>query len=440
MVAELLAPQARRTGPARGAVPSEHLRTWVLSQAQNVTRHRAGLRPFRVDEFGDPATGPSRGHVQAVNALLGTLRTPLGRVIAELKDTAEAAADDPSRERVTALLELKSKAHDWVRATEQVWDFYLELFGQRQSSFAPWLVACDRIALDCYQYAYLGVGVAKSVPAPPPFAYMRTGFSPATYRRGIRLSKIGRQLNPFALIQLPYHRLLNPWTLGAILHEVSHNLQNDLGLQKVVPVRIAERLLGAGLPRSVASTWTRWNREIFADLAGLLLGGPGTVGSLFDVVGRSRRQTLGYLPGGVHPTPYLRAFLSVELLRRMGFPEEAEQYRRTWRALYPDTRGSDIPRPLLQTARTAVPLVVDALCRTEFPSLGHRTLMTVLRFEPKEQVMIEEAAGRLAEGVDPGVLPERFLISAVRTAVERGLASPDRLMRNFFTELGRRSR
>jgi hypothetical protein len=57
---------------------------------------------------------------------------------------------------------------------EQIWDFYLELFGQRQSRFGEWLVSCDRIALDCYQGAYTGIGIAKSIPAPPPFSYMRT--------------------------------------------------------------------------------------------------------------------------------------------------------------------------------------------------------------------------------------------------------------------------
>ena len=41
-----------------------------------------------------------------------------------------------------------------------------------------------------------------------------------------------KQLNPFPLVQLPYHRLVNPWTLGAVMHEVSHNLQTDLGLSK----------------------------------------------------------------------------------------------------------------------------------------------------------------------------------------------------------------
>jgi hypothetical protein len=61
---------------------------------------------------------------------------------------------------------------------------------------------------------------------------MRTGFSIATFRRLIPLQQLGRQLSPFPLIQLPYHRLVNPLSLGAILHEVSHNLQNELGLVK----------------------------------------------------------------------------------------------------------------------------------------------------------------------------------------------------------------
>src|SRR5574341_373041 len=123
---------------------------------------------------------------------------------------------------------------------------------------------------------------------------MRTGFSPATFRRGIPLRRLGRQLNPFPLIQLPYHRLVNPWTLGAILHEVSHNLQNEIGL----PRAIARRLLQHGFPPAVAAIRTRWNRETFADLSGLLLGGPAVVASLIDVIGRSPATVTGYSPRG----------------------------------------------------------------------------------------------------------------------------------------------
>jgi hypothetical protein len=410
----------------------------VRAQAINVTRHTAALRPFRRDEFGTGPEAPTEGHIQAVNQLLRTLRPNLLRLDRCVRIAARTAAAEPSTAHLQELMRLKEHAHDSVRALEKVWDFYFELFGQRQSRFGPWLLGTDRIALDCYQAAYIGLGKARPIPAPPPFSYMRTGFSPATYRRGIPLRRLGRQLNPFPLVQLPYHRMVNPWTLGAVLHEVSHNLQNDLGLAAAVPRSIAQRILAAGLPRSVAAVWTRWNRETFADLSGLLLGGPAVVGSLLDVVGRAPETVVAYSPHGPHPTPYLRTFLSLELLRRMGFPKDAERYARLWRRLYPDARQGTFPPALLDNAPQAIALVVDTICFRPYPSLGGKSLAQVLPFGTKEQQMIEEAAYRLAAGTDPGVLPERFLIGAVRFALDRRLARPALLTERFYRELARR--
>jgi hypothetical protein len=267
---------------------------------------------------------------------------------------------------------------------------------------------------------------------------MRTGFSPATFRRGIPLRRLGRQLNPFPLIQLPYHRLVNPWTLGAILHEVSHNLQNDLGLARTVPVEIGRRLLATGVPRPVAATWVRWQRETFADLAGLQLGGPAVVASLMDVVGRSPQFVGRYVPGGVHPTPFLRVLVSIEQLHRMGFEDDARLFRSIWLRTYPRPPATALPPPLVRTFDVACAGVLTAVCDTAYPSLGGKTLGQVLRFQPKEQDMVEEAARRLAQGDDPGVVPERFLIGATRFALDRRLAGPEELTATFFRELARR--
>ena len=425
-------------GTSGSGAPVSVLPAYLAGQSLNVRRHLEALRDFRREEFGPSPAAPSEGHVRAVNELLATLRRPLRELTDRLDLAARRAERRPTGRRTAALLALKSEAHDWVRATEKVWDFYFELFGQRQSVYGDWLVACDRIALDCYQHVYMHLGNVRSIPAPPPFAYMRTGFSPATFRRGIPLRRLGRQLNPFPLVQLPYHRLVNPWTMGAILHEVSHNLQNELELETAVPAAIRRRLDGAGLPEPITRIWTRWNREIFGDMVGCMLGGEAFVASLMDVIGRSPEQSLAYSPRSVHPTPYLRTFLSCELLDRMGFAERAAAYRRAWRQLYPSTAGTTMPRELLATWRSAVPLVVDAVCYTRFASLGDKALREVIFFEPRHQLMIDEAAVRLAKGNDPGVVPERFLIGAVRVAVDRRLAPPDRLMRNFYVELSRR--
>ncbi|HEU0177015.1 MAG TPA: hypothetical protein VFV58_22360 [Blastocatellia bacterium] len=410
----------------------------LRAQAINVNRHAAALRPFKQGEFGEGDAAPTEGHVRAVNELIKMLRSDLLRMTKRVTDTVEQSITDPSTVNLQRVVTNKERAHNWVRRIERVWDFYFELFGQRQSQFADWLVSCDRIALDCYQHTFLGLGVAKSIPAPPPFSYMRTGFSPATFRRGIPLRRLGQQLNPFPLIQLPYHRLVNPWTLGAILHEVSHNLQNEVGLARAVPRAIARRLLQRGFPSSVAAMWTRWNRETFADLSGLLLGGPAVVASLIDVIGRSPATVTGYSPRGPHPTPYIRLFISTELLRRMGFPEEASNYERAWQRVYPNPRVGNIPPAALNTFRDAIKVVVDTICYQPYQELGDKRLSEVIHFAQKEQQMVEEAARRLAAGNDPGVVPERFLIGASRFALDNRLARPGVITENFYRELARR--
>jgi hypothetical protein len=426
-------PESRRSPRPRTA-PGV-LRPWLRAQSINVTRHAAALRPFRREEFGTGAAAPSEGHLQVVNSLISRLRRGLLRISKNVTKAIAHATEEPGSAQLEQVVIHKDLAHKWVQGIEKIWDFYFELFGQRQSKYANWLLSCDRIALDCYRATYTGLGVARSIPAPPPFCFMRTGFAPATIRRGIRLKRLGKQINPFPLVQLPYHRLVNPWTLGAVMHEVSHNLQTELGLSKDVPRNVALRLLNAGLPKKVASVWARWNREMFADMSALLLGGPGIVGSLMDVVGRAPKAVFGFNSRGVHPTPYLRTLISVELLRRMGFPEEAEQYRRAWTRLYPNPRAGSIPEAMIATFSQSCPLAVDTMCYQPYRSLGDKSLAQVIRFAKKDQQMIEEAARRLAAGVDPGIIPERFLIGATRFALDHQLARPGVITKNFYNEL-----
>src|ERR1700704_4636826 len=215
------------------------MQPWLRAQSINVIRHAAALRPFKMDEFGTGAEAPTAGHVEAVNQLIKGLRRGLLKMSGTVSQSAAAAFQETSSRRLQDLMRKKEHAHKWVRGIEKIWDFYFELFGQRQTRYAKWLLSCDRIGLDCYRAYYLGIGVARPIPSPPPFSYMATGFAPATFRRGIPLKRLGKQLNPFPLVQLPYHRLVNPWTLGAVMHEISHNLQSDLGLGVDVPRRVA---------------------------------------------------------------------------------------------------------------------------------------------------------------------------------------------------------
>jgi hypothetical protein len=159
---------------------------------------------------------------------------------------------------------------------------------------------------------------------------------------------------------------------------------------------------------------------------------------LMDVVGRAPQITLFFSSAGVHPTPYLRVLMSLELLRRMGFKEEAEKFGRAWHTLYPDPKAGNIPPKFLRTASQATALVVDTICYRPFKDLGNKPLALVCQFGQKEQRMIEEASRRLAQGTDPGIVPARFLIGAARFALDNRLASAEVIKGKFYTELARR--
>src|SRR5580658_1776764 len=335
----------RRRSRAPGASSSLML-PWLRAQSINVNRHAAALRPFRPEEFGTGAEAPTAGHLQVVNKLITGLRRGLLEMSGKVRKSTLATSQEPTTPRLQELMRSKAHAHHWVRGIEKIWDFYFELFGQRQTRYAKWLLSCDRIGLDCYRASYTGLGVARPIPAPPPFSYMATGFSPATFRRGIPLKKLGKQLNPFPLVQLPYTRLVNPWTLGAVLHETSHNLQNDLGLHKDVPRKVGLRLLRAGASRRVARTWVRWNREMFADMIGMMLGGPCVAGSLMDILAREPETVSHFREDGVHPTPLFRMLINTEVLRRMGFESDAAKYRKAWLRIYPKPTSGSIPKAI----------------------------------------------------------------------------------------------
>src|ERR671929_182824 len=90
------------------------------------------------------------------------------------------------------------------------------------------------------------LATAQPTPSLLPFSYAQSGFSPATFRRGVPLRRLRHNPNLFPLIMLPQHRLDNVWALSSVLHEVSHNLQADLGLWEEQPIHIYRRLTVEG--------------------------------------------------------------------------------------------------------------------------------------------------------------------------------------------------
>ena len=145
-------------------------------------------------------------------------------------------------------------------------------------------------------------------------------------------------------------------------------------------------------------------------MSALLLGGPEVIGSLMDVVGRSPAAVFAYNARAPHPTPYLRTLISVELLRRMGFAEKAERYRRAWVGIYPPPPSGAMPPGLLETFPTACRLAVDAMCFRPYPSLGDKSLAQVVCFNEKDRRMTESCRPprcRRRSGDCAGSVPDR---------------------------------
>lgn len=424
--------------PAPAPTGSDTLSRWLHAQAINGGRAALLIRPFRKHEFGGSAAAPSPAHLLAANALMARLRRLVVDTAVRQREASRAAIAEPDWPALARATRVKDEVGAAVSATEKVWQFYWDIFNQRQTVLAEKLLAADRVALDCYQYTYGGLGKARSIPTPAPFAYLESGLGPATFRRGVLMTRLGRLPNPFPLVKLPYHRLVCPWTLGAIPHEVAHNLQSDLGLWNAVPKVIYRNLRKAGIEPALARIWMRWHKETFADLLGVLLIGPAFIGSLMDVVAKAPEVVARFHPRAVHPTPFLRVLINAHLLERTGFPREGRAYRDAWLKLYPPGRVAGLPEGLWRSFPQACRIAVDTIAFTPYPQLGGKRLAEVVAFRPQDEEVAAEAAARLARGRDPGIVPERFLIAASRIALDRRLAPPDTIARHFYEALGRR--
>ena len=109
--------------------------SYIAGQSLNVRRHLEALRDFRRDEFGT-GVGPAErgshpGGQRAAREVAPSARVSRGVAIDQAARTATVA---PTPAATAACAHPEERAHDWVRATEKVWDFYFELFGQRQSA------------------------------------------------------------------------------------------------------------------------------------------------------------------------------------------------------------------------------------------------------------------------------------------------------------------
>ena len=330
------------------------LSAW-LSRLARIDNAFVGLRPQ------DMPYAPSARHFDAANARLAQVEQRIRARFAGLRQWERRAP-----QRVLIDIALVERELDRAR---RLFGMFYEVFAQRGTSYGPALAAHDAIADDCYQAVRQAAPRIFDGPLLKPVCYMEHGYSPATMRRGVQLSRLLGEQNPFPLIRIPWDRD-QPWQ-SVFLHEVAHNLQADLGIWQENRQAVLRRIMGSARDPFLAGIYGRWHKEIFADLAAILLGGPAAAWGMADFLAHPQPRTMTYRPGGAHPTAYLRVYLLAEMLRRLGFGADATRLLRVWQGLYRASAGHRIPAPLMASAPRLIPEVVDEIGGLEH-NLGHR--------------------------------------------------------------------
>lgn len=378
-----------------------------------ITPHTVGLRPQ------DLRYAPSSAHFAAANRRLAEIDAQVQQRYAWL------AANWSQAPLNRALIDAALVEREIDRA-RRAFGLFFEVFAQRGSEFAPVLAAHDAIAADCYAAVRARAPRMFAAPLLKPLCYMEHGYSPATMRRGVTLNRLLGEPNPFPLIRIPWDRD-QPWQ-AVFLHEVAHNLQADLRIWQENRVAVVQRLMRVSAQPALAAIYGRWHKEIFADLAAILLGGPAAAWGMAEFLLHPAPRTLTYRPGSAHPVGYLRVLMLAEMLRRLGFVRDAARLAGVWRRFYDPRRGHRLPQLLVAGADEVIAHVVDEIAFQTRRNLAHRALVDVIPFSRDDQRAIEAGARALAAGRAGRVrLPPRFLVSAAAYALAAGGIEPARL-------------
>lgn len=379
-----------------------------------------GIRPQ------DLPYAPSPNHFRVANQRLAKIDRQIQQRLEQVKHTWNTAPLGQVL-RDIALVERES---DRAR---RAFGLFFEVFGQRGSTFASALAAHDVIAVDCYAVIRQAAPAIFRGPLLKPVCYMEHGFSPATMRRGVQLNRLLGEPNPFPIIRIPWDRD-NPWQ-AVFLHEVAHNLQADLGIWQENRRAVVERTLRFTGDPSLTRIYSRWHKEIFADLAAILLGGPAAAWGMAVFLAHPAPRTMTYRPNGAHPTAYLRIFILAEMLRRIGFGAEGDRLQRVWRKLYDSNRAHRIPARLLHTSDQVIPQIVDEIAFQTRRNLGQKALVDILPFSQDDEQAIQAGARQLVQGKIPPDLPPRHLVSAASYALATGRVPPRQLSDRVIAHL-----
>lgn len=334
-----------------------------------------------------------------------------------------------------------------VVLAQQFWDYFWDKLGQRISEFEVPLWIADTVAFDCYSSVIrraINEGIlTEGSFREPPLTYVSAETSPLTWLRsqmpmqdGTPVFADGSLTLPFPVIELPREQMENLWELMALHHEIGHDLEKDLGIQKALQKSLDDTLVSAAVAPVRINVWQKWRKEIFADFVGLQLGGPAFAVSLASLVLLPADLVLRYKPSDPHPTHYLRIRLCAHYIAALGgggaplevnaqveaLQADAKALNDAWLSVYGNDAGPDLT-PFLGD----FDLVIRALMDTVLAELKGKTVRSLMPYDKTMDDATRAVATFMTTGFNPpGPISPRHVVSAAQMAAVTAVADPTR--------------
>jgi hypothetical protein len=295
------------------------------------------------------------------------------------------------------------------------------------------LAILDRVAADAYvtvlQRAH-GLGLVDRLAlSVVPLCTLHAAYSSISYAHKVEARQRGPV--PVPLVFVSYDRAANPWDWPLVFHELGHPLQRDLcggtpALEVEWAAALSQLCLQAKGDPTTAGYWTQWSSEVFADVIGVMLGGPAYALALQEALALPREVLAQFHPEDPHPPQVVRVFLCAGVLRSLGFTGEAERLEQRQLAIYG-------PMPHFEGLLATLPSVVMPLTTMPLQALHRRSLVDLVApFSYSDQRTIETAAHSLLEGSQAPPMRPVQVACAARWAFEQvtGADQPERLAEN----------
>ena len=284
-----------------------------------------------------------------------------------------------------------------VLELHRIWEFFrLKLALREVPMFRRYLLLADEFAWCCYEPARAAGAGPHNVPPEqvrePPLVFL-SGLDTtplalprgASYEHEVAGSRLTvdefravvQQL-PVPVIGVPWFHLQHLPDVLVLAHEVGHHVEDDFRLTATLHRLLDEALQDAGVAVQRRPRWRGWLGEVFADVYGVLAGGPAFAQALMDFA------ATGVAPAGAsahYPPLDVRVRLALTALGHSGFPDQAEVLSAQWGAL--------VPR--LGTFDRELAAVAKALVDGPYPEFGAVRLTRVIDFSAHH-----EAAGTTA--------------------------------------------